>query len=105
MAKIVNLPPNVISKEDKERLEAFGGHTIAHGRATRWHWAQDATGDDIFEFYIGGDDEVLAARISRDREHDAFLATDSQGQTITSGTLDHVFAELEDFFTRLHGEK
>lgn len=105
MSRVVSLPPNIISKEDKERLESFGGHTIAHGRATRWHWEKDATGDDVFELFVGGENEMLVARISRDREHDAFLATDAQGQSIVSGVLDHVFAQLDDYFIRLHGEK
>ena len=104
MTDIINLPSNFIGKEDRERLESFAGHTIAHGRATRWHWDKNAAGDDLFEIYKGGERETLTARISRDRKLDAFRARDARGNLITSGALEHVFAELEAYFSRLHGE-
>jgi hypothetical protein len=104
MSKIINLPDNFIGKEDRDRLESFAGHTIAHGRATRWHWGKDDQGDDVFEIYLGGEQELLAARISRDRELDAFCARDPAGDLIASGILEHVFAALEMYFARLHGE-
>ena len=84
-------------------MESFGGHTIAHGRATRWHWDKDSNGDDVFEIYRGGADEVLAARISRNRKMDAFCAHDGIGKLIEAGTLTHVMAELEKYFIRSHG--
>jgi hypothetical protein len=105
MTEIINLPNNFIGKEDCEKLESFGGHTIAHGRATYWHWAKDAEGNDVFEIYRGGEHETLTARISRDRQLDAFRACDATGGFIASGALERVFAELEVYFTRLHGEE
>jgi hypothetical protein len=47
---------------------------------------------------------MLAVSISRNRELDAFCVRDAAGQSISSGTLDHVFAELEAYFIRVHGE-
>lgn len=104
MAKIIKLPGNFIGIEDRERLESFGGHTIAHGRATRWHWGKDVDGDDVFEIHTGGADDILAVRIKRDREQDRYIALDDAGHTIASGALEHVFAELDGYFARLHGE-
>jgi hypothetical protein len=104
MTKTIKLPDNFIGKEDREKLESFGGHTIAHGRATRWHWGKDADGDDVFVIFRGGKDEKLAASIQRDRKLDAFCAHDADGNTIGSGDLEHIMSELEDYFIRLHGE-
>ncbi len=104
MSKTYKLPDNFIGKEDRERLESFGGHTIAHGRATRWHWGKDQNGDDVFEIYLGGADESLGARVRRDRDRDIFVARDDRGRSIGSGELEHVMAELEQYFSRLHGE-
>jgi hypothetical protein len=105
MGKTISLPNNFIGKHDREKLESFGGHTIAHGRATRWHWAKNADGDDVFELYRGGENEVLAARILRDREHDVFSASDGSEKSLASGTLEHLLAELERYFASLHGEQ
>ena len=104
MTDIIRLPDNFIGKEDREKLESFAGHTIARGRATRWHWGKAADGDDIFEIYPSGADHQLTVRISRNRERDTFSARDTAGHPIVSGALDHVFAELEAYFVRLHGE-
>lgn len=104
MTKTIRLPDNFIGKEDREKLESFGGHTIGRGRATRWHWTQDANGDDVFEIFRGGVNEESAARICRDREQDAFRACDHWEQDIAAGALEHVLAELELYFKRLHGE-
>ena len=104
MSEIINLPGNFMGKEDREKLESLGGHTIAHGRATRWHWETDANGGDVFEIYRGGKDQVLAARISRDRELDSFSARDAAGRSIVYGSLEQVFTALETHFKRLHGE-
>lgn len=104
MSKTYKFPDNVIGKEDRERLESFGGHTIAHGRATRWHWGKDENGGDVFEIYRGGADELLGARVCRDRDRDIFFAQDDLGQPIGSGELEHVMAELEQYFSCLHGE-
>ncbi|MGA9573939.1 MAG: hypothetical protein WBS20_08340 [Lysobacterales bacterium] len=103
MNKTIKLPDNLIGKEDREKLESFGGHTIARGRATRWHWSEDAN-DDVFEIYRGGANEVLASRIRRDRKMDVFYAHDAVGNPIGSGELEHVMAALEQYFIRLHGE-
>jgi hypothetical protein len=104
MTEIIRLPDNLIGKEDREKLESFAGHTIARGRATRWHWGRDADGDDIFEIYPSSADNTLSIAISRNRELDMFCVRDAAGQSITSGTLDHVFAELEAYFVRVHDE-
>ena len=104
MSKIINLPANFIGEKDRARLESFGGHTISHGRATRWHWDKDSAGDDVFEIYRGGKHETLAVRISRHRQEDAFFAHDNRGYLLASGILEHVFAELDAYFIRLHGE-
>jgi hypothetical protein len=104
MAKIINLPDNFIGKEDRERLESFGGHEIAHGRATRWHWGKNDDGSDVFEIYRGGANEELVCQISRDREHDQFTVKNAAGTLVISGTLDHIMAELDGFFAQLHHE-
>jgi hypothetical protein len=104
MSKIIELPRNFIGKEDKERLESFGGHLIAHGRATRWHWSRNGEGDDIFEIYTGGANERLSARVNRDRDLDAFCAAEGSGRLIVAGPLDHVMAALDEHFARLHDE-
>jgi len=104
VAKIIRLPGNFIGIEDREKLESFGGHTIAHGRATRWHWGKDVDGDDVFEIHTGGADDALAVCIDRDRKLDQFTARDAAGHTIASGALEHVFAELDRYFAHLHGE-
>ena len=104
MNEIINLPANFIGKEDRKKLESFGGHTIAHGRATRWHWGKDTDGSDVFEIYRGGEEHILTVRVSRDRQLDAFYAQDAAGQLLASGKLEHVFAELDAYFMGLHGE-
>ena len=104
MAKIINLPDNFIGKEDREKLESFGGHEIGHGRATRWHWDKNANGDDIFEIYRGGPNEELVAQISRDRKQDIFYVKNASGKQVSAGTLDHIMAELDRFFAQMHGE-
>jgi hypothetical protein len=104
MADIIQIPDNFIGLDDRQRLESFGGHSIAHGRATRWHWGKDQQGDDVFEIYRGGADEVFTACLSRDRKLDAFCAHDERDQLIASGELDHVLAALEHYLMKLHGE-
>jgi hypothetical protein len=105
MTKIIRLPGNFIGVEDREKLESFGGHTIAHGRATRWDWSDDDDGDDVFEIYTGGAVNNLTACIKRDRERDRYIARDAAGQKIAAGALEHVFTELDRYFARLHGER
>ena len=104
MTKVINLPENFIGKEDAVKLESFGGHTLSLGRATRWHWHKGDEGGDVFEIYLGGENEALAAQISRDRDRHAFCARDGDGNRIAEGRLEHVLAELEAYFARLHGE-
>jgi hypothetical protein len=102
MTDIIKIADNFIGKDDREKLESFGGHTIALGRATRWHWGKDANKDDVFEVYIGGANEELAASVKRDRKKDMFLAFDGDDNSIVSGTLEHVMAELDHYFQRMH---
>ena len=104
MTKVINLPENFIGKDDASRLESFGGHTLSLGRATRWHWHRDDDSGDVFEIYLGGENETLAAQVSRDRDRHAFDARDGAGRRIADGRLEHVLAELETYFARLHGE-
>lgn len=104
MVEITELPDNFIGKADRERLESFGGHTIAHGRATRWHWGADSDGNDCFEIFDGGADERLAATVFRVRKADAFLAHDDNDKTLGEGDLEHVMAALERYFVQRHGE-
>jgi len=105
MTRIIRLPDNFIGREDREKLESYAGHTIARGRATRWHWGRNADGDDTFEIHTGGADAIVAVTISRDRRQDVFCARDAAGVPIATGALEHVFAELEGYFVRLHGEQ
>lgn len=102
MDDIIKLPVNLIGKEDRKKLESFGGHTIAHGRATRWLWEKDADGNDVFKIFRGGKHERLTAVIRRNRQLDAFHAYGAAGQLLASGKLEHVFAELDAFFIGLH---
>lgn len=104
MSEVVQLPENFIGKEDRIKLESFGGHTIAHGRATRWHWSTDERGDEVFEIYKGGVDEALAYRLTRDRKRGLFRAHDSRGREAASGELEHVMAKLEHLLASDHGE-
>ena len=104
MTQIINLAENIISKKDRELLESFGGHTIGHGRATRWHWQKADNGDVMFEIFRGGSDEELVICINRDRKEDAFYAHDAAGRMVASGRLDHVMSELEQYFVQLHDE-
>lgn len=104
MTEIVRLPENFIGKEDRERLESFGGHTVAHGRATRWHWSSDERGDDVFEIYQGGADEELAYRVGRDRKEDVFRVYDDRGRELLYGDLAHVMAGLDRLLSADHGE-
>jgi len=104
MSEIVQLPDNFIGKEDRDKLESFGGHTIAHGRATRWHWTADERGAHLFEIYRGGAEEELAYRVSRDRRRDVFRAHDARGREAAAGSLDHVMAQLDQLLAAEHGE-
>ena len=104
MSEIINLAENIINKKDRELLASFAGHTIAHGRATRWHWHKAGNGDDVFEIFHGGADEVLLVSINRNRKTDAFYAHDVKGDPVASGELEHVMAELEEYFIQRHGE-
>ena len=95
MAQVIHLPDNFIGKADREKLESFGAHVIVRGRATRWHWAKDVGGGDIFEIYRAAPREGLMARIRRDRPRDLFRAEDASGGLIVAGTLEHLMAVLE----------
>jgi hypothetical protein len=104
MSEIIRIPDNFIGKEDQVRLESFGGHEIAHGRATRWHWAKDDNGARVFEVFRGGADEQLVVRISRDREHDSYRAYDARQHLLAEGPLERVMAVLDTELARLRGE-
>lgn len=104
MADITELPDNFIGKDDRERLESFGGHTIARGRATRWHWAKDAAGGDCFELFAGGATEQRLARITRDRRADLFRVYDAEDGELAKGALEQVMAALEMYLMARHGE-
>lgn len=95
MADIAKLPVNLIGKKDQVKLESYGGHEIAHGRATRFHWDQDEHGNPNFGIYRGGAEEELFVKIGRDRKRDEFWAKDGDGALIVSGALDHVMAVIE----------
>lgn len=102
MSKVIQLPDNPIGRADRDRLESFGGHCIALGRATRWHWGQDAEGDPVFEIYRGGANAQLVASISRDRARDVFRVQDDMGGRHASGGLEYVLAVLDAYLARLH---
>ena len=97
MADIFELPEDFIGKEDEQRLRSFGGHLIANGCATRWHWERRRNVDVAFEVFHGGADESLLFAITRDREEDVFLARDPAGGVLARGKLDHVMAILDAF--------
>lgn len=101
-AEIINLPDNIITLQDQEALESFGGHEIALGRATRFHWNKNNNGDPVFDIYRGGTDEELTASIGRHRKEDEFYANDGKGDQIVSGQLDHVLAVLDRKFEDEH---
>ena len=101
---ITKLPDNFIGKDDREHLEAFGGHTIARGRATRWRWARTPAGDDCFEMFAGGVDEHRVAHVVRDRAADCFRVFDADNRELVNGELGHIMAALEQFLAARHGE-
>ncbi|HEX5419584.1 MAG TPA: hypothetical protein VFY39_06270 [Gammaproteobacteria bacterium] len=95
MPDIVNLPENFIGKDDEQRLESFGAHLIAHGRATRWHWNREHGIDVAFEILAGGTKEHLVVSIVRDRKRDRFVAKDARGAVVGKGALDRVMAAVD----------
>ena len=100
VAKIIRLPGNFIGPADREKLESFGGHTIAHGRATRWRWDKTAAGDDVFEIHTGGAADVLAVSIGRDRKLDQYIAYDAAGNMeylAAEGYDDFIYSEMQEF--------
>lgn len=104
MSEIIELPNNFFGKDDRERLESFGGHEIARGRATRWHWDKDKDNDDMFQLFAGGANEYLILTLSRDRGQDACCAHDGQHNHLASGSLDHVMAAVDEFLALQHEE-
>lgn len=104
MGEVTELPENFIGKDDRERLEAFGGHTIGRGRATRWHWDRDTAGDDRFALYAGGAEEHCIASVARDRSADLFRAFDADRRELANGDLEHVMASLDLYLQARHGE-
>lgn len=104
MKKIIELPDNFIGKEDREKLESFAGHTIARGRAVRWHWDHTDNGDDVLEIYQRNSDDKPDICVTRNRELDEFRAHNAWEDLVAAGTLQHVLAVLESYFARRHGE-
>ena len=103
LAEITKLPDNLIGKDDREHLEAFGSHTIARGRATRWQWSVDSTGD-AFEVFAGGANEQRVATVTRDRQADCFRAFGADGRELAYGDLQHVMGLLDRHLMDRHGE-
>jgi hypothetical protein len=96
MSDIARMPNNPISHQDRQALDAYGAHAIAHGWVARFHWTEDDDGDPHFELWHGAPNERLEARIGRSREGHAFYAEDAQGIVFATGALDHVMAVLEE---------
>jgi hypothetical protein len=105
VSDIIYLPGNPIGRADRERLESFGGRTVAHGRATRWRWGRTADGDQVFELRRGGGGEELLARIRRDRVHDVYRVQGAGGGPIATGLLDQVLAELDWYLARIQRDR
>lgn len=105
MPDIVNLPPNFIGKDDEQRLESFGGHLIARGCATRWHWNRERGIDVAFDVFVGGSQERLMFSIVRDRKHDKFVAKNAVGAQIADGTLDHIMAVVDKLARSEHRDE
>jgi hypothetical protein len=100
--KVIRLPDGFIGKADEARLESFGGHLIAAGLATRWHWNREAGVDVAFEVFRGGGDERRLLTITRDRSRDAFVANDGAGRVFAEGTLDRVMASSDELARAAH---
>lgn len=104
MDKITALPDNIINKEDRIKLESFGGHEIARGRATRFAWESTQDGSPVFSLYRGGAKEEHVFCISHNRTEDRFEAHDDQQGVVVHGTLSYVMAVLDQRMARDHGE-
>lgn len=105
MAKIIVLPHNFFTPEDRKALESFGAHELSRGRATRYHWGERNEHEPVFEMFRGGADEELVFWIARDQTQNMFMASDPRGRMIVSGNLSHVMAELDDKLLIEHGEE
>jgi hypothetical protein len=95
--KVIWLPRDFIGKEDEARLESFGGHLIAHGSASRWHWERSAGIDLaflIFAHEVGGD-EQLRAKIGRDSGAHSYFAEDDTGRIFARGHLEAVMTVVD----------
>lgn len=101
---VVELPDNLIGKEDEAKLESFGAHLIANGLATRWHWNRERGVDVGFEIYRGGRNETLFACIRRDRARDVFYVTDRAGTPADEGKLDHIMAFVDELARVAHDD-
>ncbi len=99
--KVVKLPDAFFSKEDEQRLESFGAHLIAHGKATRWRWARQNGIDVAFDVYRGGPDEELMFSFSRDRERERgyYQLTDAAGRTLEKGKLERLMFTADQLST------
>lgn len=104
MGDTIRLPDNFIGNDDRHRLESFGGHIITLGRAARSHWHKDTGGDHVYEICHGDIHNLITVSIRRNRKKDVFFAHDNTEKELVSGTLEHVMAELEQYFLTMHGE-
>jgi hypothetical protein len=104
-AKIVQLPRDFIGKDDEQKLESWGAHLLARGRATRWKWTREHGFDVAFEIFIGGVDEMLAFSIRRDQRNDIFYVTDRKGRIMDNGRLDRIMATVDIFAQQLQGDQ
>lgn len=94
--KIVELPSDFIGREDELKLESFGGHLIARGCASRWHWNRKHGVDVAFELFRGGAEESPLVTIKRDRAKDVFYVLDASGRRLEEGKLEHVMSFVDE---------
>lgn len=116
MSDVIPLPRDPISKTDRAALEHFAGHLVSRGRATRWHWQAHADGSPRLAIFVGGAREQLSALVERKSDQHEFVAWigglepsrippgEAGSEVLAEGGLDHIMAELDTHFMRLHGE-
>ena len=105
MGEVIRLPINFIGKLDQRRLEIFGGHMLATGRATSWQWDLNDQGADMFSVYTGATNKKLAAWIERDQTLSRFRGYDGLGRIIAEGPIYEVIFTMDKFFKKLHGNR
>lgn len=95
MGKLIELPDNLITPDDRIKLESFGGREISLGRITRFHWNDNNVDELSFEMYRGGADEELVFSLHHDRRQHTFIAKDADNREVATGNLNHVMAVLD----------